>query len=230
MSATTDVLPGALWATRDTDTTRPTSLARALFGGFLIEAVLLGSLAAIAAMAQVAPPPPEIIMQVEIPKPEVPPPPPPPPPEIVKQKPIVQKTITRKIVMQQPKPVTPQPVVEPTPAPVIAATEKPSVNAPAVATAAPAPHAPSAPVAMTLACPVQVSPEMPAKALAMGIQGRVTARAKIQGGKVISVEIIKSNPPGIFDAAVKTAMIRYQCENNSNDVVIAEQTFNFSQN
>src|ERR1700726_893029 len=82
MSATTDVLPGALWATRDTETTRPTSLTRALFGGFLIESVLLGSLGAIAAMAQVAPPPPEVIMQVEMPKPEVPPPPPPPPKEI----------------------------------------------------------------------------------------------------------------------------------------------------
>ena len=83
---------------------------------------------------------------------------------------------------------------------------------------------------MTLACPVQISPEMPAKALAMGIQGRVTARATIQSGKVINVEIIKSNPPGVFDAAVKTAMMRYQCENNSNDIVVAEQTFNFSQN
>jgi periplasmic protein TonB len=228
MSATTDVLPGALWATRDTDTTRPTSLARALFGGFLIEAVLLGSLAAIA-VTHATPAPPEIIMQVEIPKPEVPPP---PPKEIVKQKPIVQKTITRKIVMQQPKPVTPQPVVEPTPAPVIAATEKPSADAPAVATPAPAApaHAPSGPVAMTLACPVQVSPEMPAKALAMGIQGRVTARATIQSGKVISVEILKSTPPGVFDAAVKSAMMRYQCENNSNDIVAADQTFNFALN
>jgi protein TonB len=232
MSSTTDVLPGALWATRDTDTTRPTSLARSLFGGFLIEAVLLGSLAVIAA-THATPAPPEIIMQVEIPKPEAPPPPPPPPPkEIVKQKPIVQKTITRKIVMQQPKPVAPQPVVDPTPAPVIAATERPAAEAPTVATPAPAApaHAPSAPVAMTLACPVQVSPEMPAKALAMGIQGRVVARAKIQSGKVISVEILKSTPPGVFDAAVKSAMMRYQCENNSNDIVAADQTFNFALN
>src|ERR1700688_818345 len=177
MSATTDVLPGALWATRDAETTPPTSWARSLFGGFLIEAVLLGSLGVIAAMAQVAPAPPEVIMQVEMPKPEAPPPPPPPPKEIIKQKPIVQKTITRKIVMQQPKPVTPQPVVEPTPAPVIAATERPSAEAPAVATPAPAApaHAPSAPVAMTLACPVQVAPEMPAQALAMGTQGRANA-------------------------------------------------------
>jgi protein TonB len=231
MSSTTDVLPGALWATRDADTTRPTSLARSLFGGILIEAVLLGSLAAIAAMAQVAPAPPEVIMQVEMPKPEEPKPPP-PPKEIVKQKPIVQKTITRKIVMQQPKPVTPQPVVEPTPAPVIAATERPSADAPALANPAPATpaHAPSAPVPMKLACPVQVSPEMPAKALTMGIQGRVVARAKIQSGKVISVEILKSTPPGVFDAAVKSAMMRYQCENNSNDIVAADQTFNFALN
>ena len=83
---------------------------------------------------------------------------------------------------------------------------------------------------MTLACPVQGSPEMPAKALAMGISGRVVARARIQSGKVVSVEIIKANPPGVFDAAVRNAMMRYRCENNSSDVVVAEQTFNFTLN
>ncbi|MDB5776538.1 MAG: tonB [Herbaspirillum sp.] len=236
MSSNSSVLPGALWATpKEADTTRPISWTRAILGGLLIEAGLLGALGAMA-MTESVPVQPEIIMQVEMAPPKPPPPPPPPPKEIVKQKPIVQKTITRKIVMEQPKPVPPQPVVEPTlptPEPVIAAAERPSADAPAVATPKPASgpaHGPSAPVAMTLACPVQVAPEMPAKALAMGIAGRVVARAKIQSGKVISVDILKSEPPGVFDAAVKSAMMRYQCENNSTDIVAADQTFNFTLN
>jgi protein TonB len=171
-------------------------------------------------------------MQVEMIKPE--PPKPPPVEEIVKQKPVVQKVVQRKIVMAQPKHVEPQPVepAPPTPEPVIAATPQPAPAAPAVATPAPAApaRAPAAPVAMTLACPVQGSPEMPAKALAMGITGSVRARARIQAGRVVSVEIIKASPPGVFDAAVKNAMMRYRCENNSNDIVVADQTFNFTLN
>jgi TonB family protein len=83
---------------------------------------------------------------------------------------------------------------------------------------------------MTLLFSVQVAPEMPARALAAGIEGRVVARAKIASGKAISVEIIKSNPAGIVDAAVRSAMMRYQCEYNSNNVVVADQTFNFTLN
>jgi protein TonB len=231
MNSNSSVLPGALWATRDEGTTRQTSWAKPIFGGFLVEAALIGVLAAIA-VAQQTPVQPEVIMQVEMIKPE--PPKPPPVEEIVKQKPVVEKVVPRKIVMAQPKHVEPQPVepAPPAPEPVIAATPQPAPAAPAVAAPAPAAvaSAPAAPVAMTLACPVQGSPEMPAKALAMGISGRVVARARIQSGKVVSVEIIKATPPGVFDAAVRNAMMRYRCENNSSDVVVAEQTFNFTLN
>jgi protein TonB len=173
-------------------------------------------------------------MQVEVAKPEAPKPPP-PVEEIVKQKPVVEKSVPRKIVMAQPRHASPQPVIEPvpsTPAPVIAAAERPALEAPAVATPTPAAAPVRAPasVAMTLACPVQAAPEMPAKALAAGIEGRVVARAKIKSGKVISVEILTSEPPWIFDAAVRSAMMRYQCEDNSNEVVVADQTFNFRLN
>ncbi|GAB7546059.1 energy transducer TonB [Cupriavidus sp. 8B] len=231
MHPDSNILPSALWPTGDADTTHPTSWARATFGGLLIEAVLLGILGGMA-MAQKTPVALDVPMRVEMVKPE-PPKPPAPVEEMVKQKPVVQKTIPRKIVMTQPKHINPQPVPDvapPTPEPMIAPAERPSPEAAAVATpaAAPAPvRTPSPPVAMTLACPVQVPPEMPPKALAAGIEGRVVARAKIKSGKVINVDIIKSTPPGIFDAAVRSAMMRYQCENNSDDVVVADQTFNF---
>ena len=76
-------------------------------------------------------------------------------------------------------------------------------------------------------CRVQEKPIMPRKAQQENISGSVLARAVILGGKVISVEILKSTPKGLFDAAVKNAMFRYQCDNGINKQVVAEQAFEF---
>ena len=68
-----------------------------------------------------------------------------------------------------------------------------------------------------------VQPTMPRKALQSGTGGTVVARATIRGGKVVEVEILKSNPRGLFDAAVKEAMLQYGCSGDH----VADQEFVF---
>ena len=67
---------------------------------------------------------------------------------------------------------------------------------------------------------------MPARALREGINGSVRARATIRAGKVISVEILSSQPRGVFDSAVRNAMLQYVCQTGENEVA-AEQAFDF---
>ncbi|WP_429447911.1 energy transducer TonB [Paraburkholderia sp. 40] len=76
---------------------------------------------------------------------------------------------------------------------------------------------------------MQAKPEMPARALAEGISGEVTARATIKGGKVIRVDIVNSTRPGVFDASVRRAMAQYQCKVDGGDQVVVEQSFDFTQ-
>jgi len=45
---------------------------------------------------------------------------------------------------------------------------------------------------------------------------------------VINVEIIKSAPRGVFDEAVRTAVLQYGCQDNGDQVVVATQTFEFA--
>ena len=66
-------------------------------------------------------------------------------------------------------------------------------------------------------------PTMPRKALQTGTGGTVVARATIRGGKVVEVEIRSSNPRGLFDSAVKEAMMQYTCAGDH----IADQEFVF---
>ncbi len=157
------------------------------------------------------PPPPEIVLPPP-PKLEAPPPPYIPPPEIqIATPPPPQPTIS-----VAPSPVPPPPtVMTPTPPPVVVAP--------------PAPVAPPRPavVAIGVACATQVQPTMPAKALREGITGSVKARATIKGGKVVAVEIISSQPRGVFDAAVRTAMMQYGCSAAGDDEIKADQTFDF---
>ena len=67
---------------------------------------------------------------------------------------------------------------------------------------------------------------MPAKALREGLTGTVKARATIKGGKVVGVEILSSQPRGVFDAAVRTAMMQYGCQSGDEEIK-AEQIFDF---
>lgn len=165
---------------------------------------------------------------------ETPPrPPPPPPPE-----PVVPKVAPpQKVVAATPPPAAP-PVVQ------AAATELPSLMAitptppapppPEVVVAAPpAPPAPVAPPpravpqAMGLVCPNQVQPVMPRRASQDGINGRVEARATVRAGKVAAVEILSAKPRGVFEAAVKQAMLQYRCDASATGDVLADQVFEF---
>lgn len=149
-----------------------------------------------------------------------PPPPPPPPPKQIKP-PDAPPT-------EAPPPFVPPPDVPPpatSTAPTIVATAAPP---PAPVVIAPPP--PPAPVArnrsdIAVACPTQVPPEMPRKALQDGTVGVVRAQAVISGGQVKSVEILSG--PRVFHAAVRQAMMQYKCTNDGSGDVIATQEFNF---
>ena len=149
----------------------------------------------------------------------IPPPPPPPPPKQIKP-PDAPPT-------EAPPPFVPPPDVPPpavSTAPTIVATAAPP---PAPVVIAPPP--PPAPAKnrsdIAVACPSQVPPEMPRKALQDGTTGVVRAQAVISGGQVKSVEILSG--PRVFHAAVRQAMMQYKCTNDGSGDVIATQEFNF---
>ena len=157
----------------------------------------------------------------------IPPPPPPPPKkvELPKEMPKVQAP---------PPPFVPPPDVAPpvtSTAPVIVATHTPP-PAPAVIAPPPAPSAPApAPVAVGpkrsaigVACPTQVAPEMPRKALQDGTEGVVKAQILIKNGVVQEVTILSG--PRVFHAAVKNAIQQYKCVADGPEVM-ATQEFNF---
>lgn len=153
------------------------------------------------------PPVPEIVTP-PTPKLQAPPPPFIPPPEVqIAAPPPQQPTITAA-----PAPLPPPAPLAPTPPP--AAVVPPPVAAkPAV-------------VSIGVACAQQVQPQMPPRAVREGISGSVKARATIRGGKVIAVEILSSQPRGIFDAAVRAAMQQYGCQSGDEEIK-AEQVFDF---
>ena len=117
-----------------------------------------------------------VIQEVIIPPP--PPPPPPPPKQIVKQEPQAPK------VLAPPPPFVPPPEIAPpvSSAPAIASVQTPPPAPPVIAPppppAPPAPPRPAGPARseMSIACPTQVKPEMPRKAIQEGTEGVVKAR------------------------------------------------------
>ena len=148
------------------------------------------------------PPPPERLLPPP-PKLEAPPPPFIPPPEVqIATPPPVQNVITS--TTSTPPPQTDiRPVAPPAP---------------------PAPPAPKpAVVSIRTICPNMVQPTMPRKALQTGTGGSVTAKAIIKGGKVVEVEILSSQPRGLFDSAVREAMMQYGCVGDH----VATQEFAF---
>jgi protein TonB len=95
--------------------------------------------------------------------------------------------------------------------------------------AAPIPQA-AAPIsgnALKDLCPHTVKAVPPARAARSGQGGMVLARATIKGGKVRRVEILKSDPDGLYDAAVRAAMAQYVCRDQGEVEVLAEQLFEF---
>ena len=157
----------------------------------------------------------------------IPPPPPPPPKKVEPPKELPK-------VQAPPPPFVPPPDVAPpvtSTAPVIVATHTPP---PATAVIAP-PPAPSAPApapvavgpkrsAIGVACPTQVAPEMPRKALQDGTEGIVKAQILIKNGVVQEVTILSG--PRVFHAAVKNAIAQYKCVADGPEV-LATQEFNF---
>ena len=172
-----------------------------------------------------------VIQEVIIPPP--PPPPPPPPKEI-------KTTDFKAPKVEAPPPFVPPPEVAapvtavpaivstPTPPPAPPVIAPPPPPAPVVAAPAPAPlpAAPKAPAKpdIGIACPSQVTPEMPRKALQDGVSGVVKAQALIKDGAVKEVTILSG--PRVFHAAVRSAMLQYKCTQDSGEV-LATQEFSF---
>jgi len=161
-----------------------------------------------------------VIQEVIIP----PPPPPPPPPKKIE----TPKEATK--VEAPPPPFVPPPDVAPTAtttAPTIVATTTPPL-APAVIAPPPPPPAPAVPQTkrsdIGVACPTQVAPEMPRKALRDGLEGVVKAQVLIRNGVVKEVTILSG--PRVFHDAVREAMMQYKCTQDATEV-LATQEFNF---
>lgn len=151
----------------------------------------------------------------------IPPPPPPPPKQI--------KPPEAPKVEAPPPPFVPPPDVAPpvtSNAPVIQSVAAPP-PAPAVI-APPPPPAPPRPAPnrsdLRVACPTQVPPEMPRKAIQDGSEGVVRAQALVKDGAVKEVTILSG--PRVFHAAVKAAMMQYQCTTDANEI-LATQEFVF---
>lgn len=159
----------------------------------------------------------------------IPPPPPPPPPPVKKD---IKLPEPKAVTTQAPPPPAPLPFVPPaevtpppTAAPAIAATPVPPPTPALIA-----PPAPPAPVAkpaqkadIGVACPSQVAPEMPRRALQDGTEGVVKAQILIKDGVVKDVTILSG--PRVFHNAVRAAMLKYRC--SSDGEVLATQEFNF---
>jgi periplasmic protein TonB len=145
--------------------------------------------------------------------------PPPPPPEVLPPPPKVTAP---------PPPFVPPPEIAPpvTSAPTITAT---SQEAPAQEyKIAPPPPPAAAPgparADIGVACPTQVKPELPRKALQDGVSGIVRAEALIVDGVVKDVTILSG--PRVFHAAVRAAMMQYKCASGAGEVR-AQQEFSF---
>lgn len=152
------------------------------------------------------------------------PPPPPPPPKIIKppqpQPPRVQAP---------PPPFVPPPDIAPPPAeapPISVTTPTPPAEPVVIQPPpppAPEPPKPAARSDIGVACPTQVRPEIPRKALQDGSGGVVRAQALIHDGAVKEVTILSG--PRVFHAAVRAAMSQYKCV--AADGTLAVQEFEF---
>lgn len=162
--------------------------------------------------------------------------PPPPPPEPVKPKPAPLQKVVATVPLVTPQVV--QAAVTEVPSPMVITSTPPAPPAAPQVVAAPtaAPATQPAPQAappsnvsqvMGLVCPKQVQPVMPRRAAQEGINGQVEARATVRAGRVVAVEILSAKPRGVFETAVRQAMLQYQCDSNAPGDVMADQVFEF---
>jgi protein TonB len=134
-------------------------------------------------------------------------PPPPPPPKPVQQQ--------QQRIESTPQPYVPPPDIEvpqvTQTAPVITAisstppTEPHVIEAPAPPVVAPAPKPAIRRIASRVSGP---DPAYPREAIRSGVaKGRVLARVQVdEKGNVIDIQIISSEPPRVFDRAVRSAL------------------------
>lgn len=150
----------------------------------------------------------------------IPPPPPPPPKEI--------KPPEAMKVDAPPPPFVPPPDVAPavSNAPAIVSVAAPPPT-PAVIAPPPPPAPPPKPAPnrgdLRVACPTQVPPEMPRKAIQEGIEGSVVVQALIKDGVIKEITFVSG--PRIYHAAVRAAMGQYKCTDGVE--VLATQKFDF---
>ena len=160
-------------------------------------------------------------VKIEPPPPE----PPPPPPRRVVAPPRVQAPPPPAYV--PPPEVAPPPVEAPPPIVATTPTLPPAPPSPVVAPSAPPAPEPPKPVPRAadigVACPTQVRPEIPRRALQEGIGGTVRAQALIVGGTVKEVTVLSG--PRVYHAAVRAAMLQYKC--SAPDGTLAVQEFQF---
>ncbi len=147
---------------------------------------------------------------------EIPPPPPPPPithtpktPEVTTQTPYQAPPDTPTQVTS---PLAIETTVQPPAEPVQISQPQPQV-VPAVAK----PNTSD----LRVACPTQVSPEMPRKAIQDGAEGVVRASALIKDGVIRDITILSG--PRVFHGAVKAAMLQYQCTAMAGEVVATQE-------
>jgi protein TonB len=145
-----------------------------------------------------------IIEEVKLPPP---PPPPPPPPKRIVEPPKVPPPIETYV----PPPDIPPPVTQTAP-PITAVTPSPppveyKIEAPPPPVVAP-PAPPKPAVRRGIVRVSGEDPSYPREAIRGGVQkGRVVARLQIdENGRVTEVNIVFSEPRGIFDRAVRSAL------------------------
>ena len=150
----------------------------------------------------------------------IPPPPPPPPKKVETPKEVVRSEAP-------PPPYVPPPdVATPTVSSGISIAATTNVPTAPVAIAPPAPVKPAANRSdIGVACPTQVPPEMPRKAIQDGTEGVVKAQIRIKAGVIQDVTIVSG--PRVFHSAVKAAMMHYKCISDAGGEVVATQEFNF---
>lgn len=146
-----------------------------------------------------------------------------------------------------PKPVPPKPAPTPKPAPVVPAPSAPSQEAPAPVSPsqpAPAAAAPSTPPAPAAPAPKaqpgevrrglvplkRVEPDYPPKALASNTEGVVVAHLTIEkDGSVSAVQIVRAQPPKLFDQAATKALMQWKFS-RTDEPVLGEVELRFSLN
>lgn len=120
-------------------------------------------------------------------------------------------------------------------APALPALEPAAATAtvPAAAPAAVAPAHGAAPDSAEELVPLrEVRPDYPARAAAAGIEGSVTLRFTVNAeGRVEDIEVVASEPPGVFDRAARRAISRSRFvprqENGAPVAREATKVFNF---